>query len=218
MESLIGTCFPGCEVPELFDHQAFGPLLEPQLPRHWYDSKLIGIALCAVILFPEDQQQSNRFLLKCTCEFKSENEVCISFSSIIGGWNVPGNEPRKVESAHVFIGYTSWVDIRKRHIEVHGDNEEGCIPSKVSLKFEVTDGTTDVVNCEVRKCGFALVYTPNDIDDISPFPSKNENDPSDANSNKPSRGIYAFYYGKYLTYTFACVVFYVLLISLFMLL
>ncbi|KAF8117260.1 hypothetical protein N665_0012s0260 [Sinapis alba] len=182
LDSLIGTCFPECEVPEMFDHQSFGSHLEQQLPRHWCDSKLIGIALCAVILFPEDyQQQNSRFLVKCTCKFQSEDKVCISFRSVVGGWSESGDEPRNIKSPHVFIGYTSWVDISKRHMEDHGNNEKGCIPSKVSLTFEVTDGATDVVKCEVLKCGFALVYTPNDIvytpndiDGISPSKTKRE--------------------------------------------
>lgn len=163
MESLVGTCFPGYEVPASFDHQAFGALLKPNLPRHWCDSRLTGIALCAVIMFPDYQHQSNRFLVKCTCQFETEYGPCISFSSIVGGWSEPGDEPRTIDSAHVFIGYTSWLDINKRHVENHG---KGCIPSKASLRFQVTDGASEVAKCQVLKCGFTLVYTPNDSDDI----------------------------------------------------
>jgi Leucine-rich repeat (LRR) protein len=94
LESLVSTCFPGCEVPASFDHQAYGALLQTKLPRHWCDSRLTGIALCAVILFPDYQHQSNRFLVKCTCEFGTEDGPCISFSSIVGGWSEPGYEPR----------------------------------------------------------------------------------------------------------------------------
>uniref|UniRef100_A0A1J3H2R9 ADP-ribosyl cyclase/cyclic ADP-ribose hydrolase n=1 Tax=Noccaea caerulescens TaxID=107243 RepID=A0A1J3H2R9_NOCCA len=197
LESLIGTCFPGCEVPSSFDHQGFGSLLEPKLPRHWCDNRLTGIALCAVILFPDYQEhESNRFLVKCTCEFESKDGPCISFTSIVGGWSVAGDEPRKIESAHVFIGYTSWLDINKRHVENHG---KGCIPSKASLRFQVTDGASEVAKCQVLKCGFSLVYTPNDVDDISwetigdIVPMKKEKEVDNENSNKHPRNDYSFW-------------------------
>ncbi|CAA7061854.1 unnamed protein product [Microthlaspi erraticum] len=166
------------------------PVLPPNL-------QLTGIALCAVILFPDNQEhQSNRFLVKCTCEFESKDGPCISFTSIVGGWSVAGDEPRKIESAHVFIGYTSWLDIKKRHVENHG---KGCIPSKASLRFQVTDGASEVARCQVLKCGFSLVYTPNDVDDISWETigdialMKKEKDVDDGNSNKHPRNDYSFW-------------------------
>ncbi|CAH2051496.1 unnamed protein product [Thlaspi arvense] len=200
LESLIGTCFPGCEVPPYFHYQAFGSILETKLPRRWCDSKLIGIALCAVILPPDYHHQCNRFLVKCTCEFETEDGPSISFTSIVRGWSVPGDEPRNIESAHVFIGYTSWLDINKRHVEDHG---KGCIPSKASLNFQViTDGATEVAKCQVLKCGFTLVYTPNDIDgislekigDIAPRKKERENDVESAYLNKPQRKDYDFWH------------------------
>ncbi|KAL0885323.1 hypothetical protein Bca101_009305 [Brassica carinata] len=197
LESLIGTCFPGCEVPESFDHQGFGSVLEPKLPRHWCDSRLTGIALCAVILFPDRDHQNNRFLVKCTCEFKTDDGPCISFTSIVGGWSVPGDDPRKIDSAHVFIGYTSWLDINKCHV---GDHGKGCIPYSASLRFQVTDSSGEVEKYKVLKCGFSLVCTPNDIDDISRetigdiSPRKMGNELNKANSNKTSRNDYDFWY------------------------
>ncbi|KFK40088.1 hypothetical protein AALP_AA3G328900 [Arabis alpina] len=197
LESLIGTCFPGCEVPASFEHQAFGSLLQPKLPRHWCNSSLTGIALCAVILFPDYQRQSNRFLVKCTCEFQSEDGPCISFTSIVGGWSEPDDEPRKMKSSHVFIGYTSWLDINKGHMEDHG---KGCIPSKASLRFHVSDGVNEVAKCQVMKCGFSLVYTPNDIDDIAREtmgdigPSKKENELDNTSLNELSRKDYDYSY------------------------
>lgn len=122
---------------------------------------------------------------------------CISFTSIVGGWSEPGDEPRKIKSSHVFIGYTSWLDINKGHMEDHG---KGCIPSKASLRFQLTDGATEVAKCQVLKCGFSLVYTPNDIDDISWETirdialSKKEDEVDNTNLNKSSRMDYDFWY------------------------
>ncbi|KAH0892191.1 hypothetical protein HID58_054620 [Brassica napus] len=155
LESLIGTCFPGCEVPASFDHQGFGSVLEPKLPRHWCDSRLTGIALCAVIMFPDCHHQNNRFLVKCTCEFKTD------------------------------------------------DGPSGYISTNVTWKTmgkDVTDSSGEVAKCKVLKCGFSLVCTPNDIDDISRekmgdiSPQNMGNALNKENSNKTSRNDYDFWY------------------------
>ena len=45
--------------------------------------------------------------------------------------------------------------------------EERCASSETSLEFQVTDGMGEVVvGCEVLKCGFNLVYAPDERDNI----------------------------------------------------
>ncbi|CAH8333605.1 unnamed protein product [Eruca vesicaria subsp. sativa] len=154
-EALTGTCFPGWEVPAWFSHQSSGPLLEIKLRPHLCDNRFTGIALCAVILFPGHLGRSNRLVVTCNCVFKYEDGSCIRFSCTVGSWNEPSNTVLKLESSHVFIGYTTMLDNKK-----HGgkDNEEGCTLTDASLEFQVTDGTEDVVGCRVLNCGFSLVY------------------------------------------------------------
>ncbi|XP_019095566.1 PREDICTED: disease resistance protein RPS4-like [Camelina sativa] len=158
--ALIGTCYPGYEVPPWFSHQAFSSVLEPKLPPHWCDNKFVGLALCAIVSFCDYKDQKNRLLVKCTCEFENLDASYSRFSVPVGGWFEPGNEPRTIESDHVFIGYISWLNIKKLQEE---ENKKGCVPSKAKLRFVVTDGTgEEITQCEVVKCGFGLVYEPDD--------------------------------------------------------
>ncbi|CAE6219142.1 unnamed protein product [Arabidopsis arenosa] len=158
--ALIGTCYPGYEVPPWFSHQAFDSVLEPKLPPHWCDNKFLGLALCAIVSFHDYRDQNNRLQVKCTCEFENLDASCSRFSVPVGGWFEPGNEPRTVESDHVFIGYISWLNIKKLQEEEY---KKGCVPTKAKLRFLVTDGTgEEIAQCEVVKCGFGLVYEPDD--------------------------------------------------------
>ncbi|KAF3489901.1 hypothetical protein F2Q69_00055312 [Brassica cretica] len=72
----------------------------------------------------------------------------------VGGLSEAGNEQCTVKSTHVFIGFTSWLNINKcREVGL----KEGCIPARASIEFKVTDGTCEAANCEVLKCGFSFV-------------------------------------------------------------
>ncbi|CAH2046326.1 unnamed protein product [Thlaspi arvense] len=159
--ALIGTCYPGYEVPPWFSHQAYGSVLEPQLPPHWCDNKFLGIALCAIVSFRDYSVKSNRLVAKCICEFENLDAPGSRFSVPVEGWFETGDEPRTIESDHVFIGYISWLNIKKRREEMF---KTGCVPTKAILRFQVTDGRTgeDIAQCEVVKCGFCLVYEPDD--------------------------------------------------------
>ncbi|ESQ39656.1 hypothetical protein EUTSA_v10000765mg [Eutrema salsugineum] len=158
--ALIGTCYPGYEVPPWFSHQAYGSVLEPKLPPHWCNNKFLGIALCATVSFRDYRDQNNRLLAKCTCEFENLDAPCSRFSVPVEGWFETGNEPRTIESDHVFIGYISWLNIKRRQEE---EFKKGCVPTKAILRFQVTDETgEEIAQCEVVKCGFSLVYEPDD--------------------------------------------------------
>lgn len=133
-------------------------MLKPKLPPHWFNNRFTGIALCAVIQFPEDNDHSN-LLVQCNCVFKNEDGIRSSFSCTIGGWSISSNIPQRLESSHVFIGYARRFDVHKE--------EERCASSETSLEFQVTDGMGEViVGCEVLKCGFSLVYAPDERDNI----------------------------------------------------
>ncbi|RID75877.1 hypothetical protein BRARA_B02893, partial [Brassica rapa] len=159
--TLMRTWFPGFEVPKWFSYQSSGPVLVPQLP-HWCDSRFTGIALCAVTLSNGYQNQRNPLVVNCNCEFKSNDGSIIYFTCIVGGWSELSNIPQKMESSHVFIGFTSMWDISKHG----GYDEEGCFCTISSLEFQVTDGTEKVVGCEVLRCGFSLVYATDEREKI----------------------------------------------------
>ncbi|CAH8314914.1 unnamed protein product [Eruca vesicaria subsp. sativa] len=151
-EALFITSFPGSEVPSWFKHRMIGSTLKLKLPPHWCDNRLSTIVLCAVVAFPH--AQSNNFSIECSCEFTNEFGTCTRFSCILGrGWI----EPRKIDSDHVFIGYTSCSHITN-HVEGSGEHQE-CGPTEASIKFKVIDGAGEIVNC-----GLSLVYEePNHV-------------------------------------------------------
>nr|VDC98919.1 unnamed protein product [Brassica oleracea] len=144
-EALFITSFPGSEVPSWFDHRMIGSTLKLKFPPHWCDNRLSTIVLCAVVAF---QNEINSFSIECTCEFKNELGTCTRFSSILGGGWI---EPRKIDSDHVFIGYTSCSHITK-HVE-GSQGHQKCVPTEASIKFKVIDGSGEIMNC-----GLSLVY------------------------------------------------------------
>ena len=92
-------------------------MLEPQLSPQCRDSRFTGLALCAVILFPANLELRKPLLVNCNCEVKKEDGSSIHFSCTVGSCNELSNTPREMESSHVFIGYTSTLDIKK-YVEV----------------------------------------------------------------------------------------------------
>lgn len=146
-ENLVATCFPGSEVPVWFNHRASGAVLEPQLLPS--DNACVGIALCAVVSFQDYKIQNNNFMVKCTCEFDNVETSSSIFNFHIGDLSVKKDKQRTVKSTHVFIGFTSWCQ--------ELGLKKGCVPTKASISFEVTDGTPEAAKCKVLKCGFSLV-------------------------------------------------------------
>lgn len=155
-KSLIGTCFPGCDVPAWFNHQAFGSVLKLEFPRDWNEGKLNGIALCCAVSFKDYKDQNNGLQVKCTSEFTNVSSSRESFT--IGGWSEPGDEPHTIETDHIFVGYTTLFNSKKRQQFTSG--------TEVSLTFEVTNGMSGVEGCKVMKCGFTLVYEPEEAENL----------------------------------------------------
>lgn len=146
-------------MPAWFSHRAFGQMLKPKLPLHWSDNSFTGIALCAVISFHGYHEQRNRLLVKCNCVFNNEDGSSIRFSCTIGSWSESNNTPGKIETCHVFIGFTSILDIKK----LGEEDKEGCSHTEALFEFQVTDGTEVLEGCEVLKCGFSLVYATDEL-------------------------------------------------------
>ncbi|KAJ4901600.1 LRR-like disease resistance protein [Raphanus sativus] len=171
LDVLIGVCYPSWQLPVWFNHRTVGSKLKQNLPRHWNEDGLTGISLCAVVSFKDYQATNNRILVRCTTEFKEKDEPFIQFSCILGGWTEHGSDrPREIieSSGHVFIGYTSLLHIKK------WDIEELFAATVASFEFEVTDGTNQITNCEVVKCGFTLIYAP--TKPIHPFCTEKSSD------------------------------------------
>lgn len=160
-EALFSTCFPGCEVPSWFCHEAVGSELNLKLSPHWNENRFVGIALCVVISFPNGQEGINSFSVTCKFKLESKDGSRISFDRLVGSWNrhgkksdkmANGNKRYKMSSEHVFICYTRC----SNNIKCLEEQCSGaCIPTTTSLEFGVTDEKARV---EVLKCGLRLVY------------------------------------------------------------
>lgn len=135
-----------------------------ELRRHWNNNKITGVALCAVISFTDYQERSHPSLVRCTCEFKNADGSLKWFNCTAGVI-----KPQKLQSDHVFTGYTSWYQIEKQ--KEQEDDRKGCSSSgddKAYLRFKVTDSTGEVVQrCQVLQCGFSWVYEAEEIDGVS---------------------------------------------------
>ncbi|KAF3547879.1 hypothetical protein DY000_02003034, partial [Brassica cretica] len=161
MESYTGACFPGCHVPEWFRYQEHGPVIETELRRHESENRLIGLDLCAVVSFQHCQDQISGFHVKCTYEFKNADGSLIRrLRCTVGGFSGTWTEPRKVESDHVFVSYTSLLEDQETE-----EDKKVCSSTKVSVKFEVIDDDAgELVTRSVLKCGFSMVYEPEGTD------------------------------------------------------
>ncbi|CAH8333570.1 unnamed protein product [Eruca vesicaria subsp. sativa] len=151
-ENLVATCFPGSEVPVWFNYRASGAVLERELLPS--DNGFVGIALCAVVSFENYKAQNNNFMVKCLCEFNNVDTSSTFFSFHIGDLSEEKEDQRTIKSTHVFIGFTSWLNIN--HCK-ELDLRRRCGPAKACISFLVTDGTREVAKCKVLKCGFSLV-------------------------------------------------------------
>ncbi|KAL1212249.1 Inactive disease resistance protein RPS4 [Cardamine amara subsp. amara] len=179
-EALVSTCFPGSEVPAWFNHRASGAVLKPELPGHWSERGFVGIALCAIVSFQDYKVQNNNLMVECNCECNNSS----SFNCNVGGLSEVSDEQSTIKSTHVFIRYTSWLNMNTFSEEVR---KKGCLgPTEASIKFKVTDGTCEAENCEVLKCGFSLVCESDNGSwdanvDASPMVSESDHGSLDAN-------------------------------------
>ncbi|XP_024011771.1 disease resistance-like protein CSA1 isoform X2 [Eutrema salsugineum] len=155
-EILFDTSFPGCEMPSWFPHDAVGSLVEFELPPHWNHNRLSGILLCVVVSFHNCQNHAS-----LAVKFTGEGS-CTNITWKIGNLIVRDNEVNKIESDHVFIGYTNCLDFINL---LQGQGPRKCAPTKASLEFSVTTGTGTggEARFEVLKSGFSFVFEPEEI-------------------------------------------------------
>ncbi|KAL0699251.1 hypothetical protein Bca4012_055373 [Brassica carinata] len=161
LEPLSSVSFPGNDLPLCFRHQRMGSSMEIDLPPHWCDNKFIGLSLCVVVSFKNYEDKTSRFSVICKCEFRLDDGCRISFTCRLGGWKEQcgssslKEEPRRLNSDHVFISHNSCFHAKKEH------DLNRCCNTTASFKFYVVDG---VDCCEVVKCGMSLLYAPDEND------------------------------------------------------
>lgn len=142
-------------MPSWFSHETVGSKLEVKLLPHWHDKRLAGIALCAVVSILDCQDQISRLSVTCTFKVKVEDKSWVSFTCPVGSSIRQGDGKYKIESDHVFIGYTSCPYTIKCPEDESSDK---CNSTEASLEFTVTGGTNEKGKLKVLKCGLGLVY------------------------------------------------------------
>ncbi|KAG5383442.1 hypothetical protein IGI04_034912, partial [Brassica rapa subsp. trilocularis] len=135
-----------------YAQRKFGSELEVKLLPHWHDKRLAGIALCAVVSFNDCHDQISRLSVTCNFKVKVEDKSWVPFTCPVGSWTRQGD---KIESDHVFIGYTSCPYTIKFPED---ENSDKCSSTEASLEFTVAGGTNEKGKLKVLKCGLGLVY------------------------------------------------------------
>ncbi|KAH0910102.1 LOW QUALITY PROTEIN: hypothetical protein HID58_033423 [Brassica napus] len=139
-------------VQHLISWMRIGSELEVKLLPHWHDKRLAGIALCAVVSFNDCHDQISRLSVTCNFKVKVEDKSWVPFPCPVGSWTRQGD---KIESDHVFIGYTNCPYTIKFPED---ENSDKCSSTEASLEFTVAGGTNEKGKLKVLKCGLGLVY------------------------------------------------------------
>ena len=142
-------------MPSWFCYETVGSELEVKLLPHWHDKRLAGIALCAVVSFHDCHDQISRLSVTCTFKVNVEDNSWIPFTCPVGSWTRQGDGKYKIESDHVFIGYTS---CPYTITCPEDENSDKCSSTEASLEFTVAGGTNEKGKLKVLKCGLGLVY------------------------------------------------------------
>ncbi|KAL6318143.1 hypothetical protein AAG906_035648 [Vitis piasezkii] len=144
---------PGSSIPEWFIHQNMGSSVTVELPPHWYNAKLMGLAVCAVFhADPIDWGYLQYSLYRG--EHKYDSYMLQTWSPMKGD--------------HVWFGYQSlvgqeddrmWFGERSGTLKIlfSGHCIKSCI---VCVQPEVV----------VKKCGVRLAYEQGDKDGECSFP------------------------------------------------
>ena len=141
---------PGSRILEWFNHQNVGCYVNIELPPHWYNTKLMGLAFCIVLNFEAIHlyksgmmiAEPSDFLL--VCYLNDDYYVGTDRASLY----ISPEGPRSIESDHTFVWYRSLAGLESR---------AGNWFRKLSNTMVASFG---LMGCdgEVKKCGVRLVY------------------------------------------------------------
>lgn len=144
---------PGSSIPERFIHQNTGSSITAQLPPHWYNTNLMGLAVCAVFAVdPAIDRLDLDFTVLGGFDFQLDSLMIGSVQNADHMWfgyrslYGPGIRYR----SEIMEGFI--VQSRAMKILFHG-----CGYRRISNESLMRDWERPVA-IEVKKCGFFLVY------------------------------------------------------------
>ncbi|XP_034677378.1 disease resistance protein RUN1-like isoform X2 [Vitis riparia] len=183
LQPFLGNCFvhgpqngydaivPGSRIPEWFVDQSTGSSVTVELPPHWYNTKLMGMAVCAVIgatgvIEPTIEEWGPNIYVKYCSEIYHGDGVTMSCS---------------MKDDHTWFRYQSLCNLGTR-TSPFGKNRGSMVVSFGSWEEKL----------EVKKCGVRLVYEGEEKDSHCSFPCgamwPEEREETDSECSFPGEG------------------------------
>ena len=104
---------PGSRIPEWFNHQNVGYSVNIELPSHWYNTKLMGLAFCVVLNFEAIHSYKFGMMIGepshfgLICYLNDYYHVCTNLDSLY----LSPEGPRFIQSDHLLFGYKSLAEL-----------------------------------------------------------------------------------------------------------
>ncbi|RVW95669.1 Disease resistance-like protein CSA1 [Vitis vinifera] len=169
--NLYDAIVPGSRIPEWFVDQSTGSSVTVELPPHWYNTKLMGMAVCAVIgatgvIDPTIEEWRPQIYFKCSSVIYQGDDAIMS---------------RSMKDDHTWFRYLSlcWLHGRTPPLE----------RAEALWWFHLEAGEEKL---EVKKCGVRLVYEGEEKDSHCSFPCgamlPEEREETDSECSFPGEG------------------------------
>ena len=142
---------PGSRIPEWFVDQSMGCSVKVELPSHWLNTKLLGLAVCAVVGVKGVIDPSTFPFIR----FNFDDDLGVALD-----WGV--SLDCSMKSDHMWFGYRALLELLSYHRS--GFNRPG---ETMVVLFTIDDGEEKL---EVRKCGVRLVYKGEETYTYCTFP------------------------------------------------
>lgn len=80
----VCVCYPGHEIPKWFMYQTIGPLLDIKLPPYCFDANnFLGFALCTVVTFDDNDENSYKSDSKCYFECETHFKTRLPYLGLV---------------------------------------------------------------------------------------------------------------------------------------
>ena len=144
---------PGSRIPEWFVDQSTGSSVTVELPPHWYNTKLMGMAVCAVVgAKGVNDPATEKHCPRINFTVDGSSGLCLMWTAYLSP---------SMRTDHTWFGYRSLV-LLTAYRGLFGKSRGSMVVS-----FRI-GGWEDML--EVKKCGVRLVYEGEEKDSHCSFP------------------------------------------------
>ncbi|WKA11352.1 hypothetical protein VitviT2T_028858 [Vitis vinifera] len=153
----------GSRIPKWFTHRSEGSKVIAELPPHWYNTKLMGLAACVVFNFKGAVDgYLGTFPLAC---FLDGHYATLSDHNSLWTSSI-------IESDHTWFAYISRAELEAPYPPWFGELSDYMLASFLFLVPEGAVTSDDEVTShgEVKKCGVRIVYEEDGKYDGCSFP------------------------------------------------